>query len=517
MTISTENLRFILGLKLRRLRQERGASLREVSERSGLSVSYLSEIEKGKKYPKPDKILQLAHAFDVSYDDLVSLSVTDELGPLKEVFSSTFIQEFPFDVFGLEPQDVFALVSDQPTRAGALIRTFLEIGRTYDMQVEHFLFAALRSYQQLHGNYFADLETRAATFRAQRGWTDGAPITHDTLRDLLTDHYGYDIDLTTLPQHPDLNDLRSVYVEETSANAPTLFVNGDLMPVQQAFVFAREIGYCELDVEERARTSSWLEVESYEQVFNNFRASYFAGAVLIDRESLVDDLEDLFDRPTWQPERLRACMDRYHATPEMFYYRLTELIPHHFGLDDFFFLRFHHEVGSSDFELTKVLNMSQVPVPHGIGLREHYCHRWPAIKLLKTLSQQQKDGATTNPADTQPRILAQRSTYIDDDAEFFVLSTARPLALQSETNSCVSIGFLMNDAFRDQVQFWDDASIPQVDVNLTCERCPLPPERCSDRVAPATIHNAEAAQQRKEAALADLTRSVHSGRAANDA
>ena len=65
MSINADNLRFILGLKLRTLRQERGHSLKTVAEKSGLSVSYLSEIEKGKKYPKPDKLIDLADALDV--------------------------------------------------------------------------------------------------------------------------------------------------------------------------------------------------------------------------------------------------------------------------------------------------------------------------------------------------------------------------------------------------------------------------------------------------------------------
>jgi hypothetical protein len=507
MPPTTDNLRFILGLKLRRLRREQGASLREVADASGLSVSYLSEIEKGKKYPKPDKLIRLASAFGVSYDDLVSLDVTDELGPLKEVFSSTFIQEFPFSVFGLEPQDLFGLVSDQPSRAAALIRTFLEIGRTYDMQVEHFLFAALRSFQQLHGNYFADLEDRARAFRRANGWTGGAPPSRDALRDLLIYAYNYTLDFTSLPGHPDLGDLRSVYVNGLS---PTLAVNGDLMDIQQAFLFAREIGYCELDVDERARTSSWLEVESYDQVLNNFRASYFAGAVIMERNALLDDLRAFFGQPHWDPAPLRAMMTRIQATPEMLFYRLTELVPHAFGLDDFFFLRFHHTVGSEDVELTKILNMSQVAVPHGIGLQEHYCRRWPAIRLLRDMAQRQTGSAPPTNGTAGADIHAQRSVYLKDDVEFFVLSCARPLALQPRTNSCVSIGFLLNETFRDTVRFWADDSLPRVHVGLTCERCPLPPETCRERVAPPSADEARKAQDRKKTALAELTRSLRS-------
>ena len=479
--------------------------MKDIAEHSGLSISYLSEIEKGKKYPKPDKIIDLAGALDVSYDDLVSMTVTDELDPIKEVFSSTFIQEFPFDVFGLEPQDVFALVSDRPSKAGALIRTFLEIGRTYDMQVEHFLFAALRSYQQLHGNYFEELEEMAQEYRAARKWGTGTSIPHEALYRVLVDEYGYEIDIETLPEHPELSGFRSVFV---NAEQPTLLLNGDLMDIQRAFIYAREIGYCLMDVEERARTSSWLKVESYEQVLNNFRASYFAGALLIDRDPLVEDLRHIFQRPEWSGDALLDCMKRYDATPEMFYYRLTEIVPHFFGLDEIFFMRFHHETGSSDFQLTKLLNMSSVPVPHGIGLREHYCRRWPAMHLLKRLSDEQRNGETGMTPGTPPQIRAQRSYYLDEDAEFLVLSTARPLALQPNTNSCVSLGFLVNDTFRKNVRFWNDPAIQRLDVNLTCERCALSEAACSDRVAPPHLYEQQVSQSRREVALKQLTESI---------
>ena len=64
MALNPEILRFILGIKLRRARQEKGFGLKELARRTGVSVSYLSEIEKGKKHPKPDKLLQLAAALD---------------------------------------------------------------------------------------------------------------------------------------------------------------------------------------------------------------------------------------------------------------------------------------------------------------------------------------------------------------------------------------------------------------------------------------------------------------------
>ncbi|NBC16783.1 MAG: XRE family transcriptional regulator, partial [Bacteroidetes bacterium] len=197
---------------------------------------------------------------------------------------------------------------------------------------------------------------------------------------------------------------------------------------------------------------------------------------------------------------LLDALSRYGATPEMLFYRLTELIPERFGLREIYFQRFHNEADTDRFKLTKVLNMSRVPVPHGLSLGEHYCRRWPAPRLLRRLAAEQ----TAHDAAQQPLVRAQRSRFLDDEAEFFVLTLARPLALTPGTNSSVSLGFLMDEAFKERVCFWDDPAIPRVEVNLTCERCPLAPSACHDRVAPPVIYQKQQEQSRKEEALATL-------------
>ena len=82
MAFHADNVNFILGLKLKTFRHEKGFSLKDLAEETGLSVSYLSEIEKGKKYPKPEKILHLATALGVQFDELVSMKVDEALDPL---------------------------------------------------------------------------------------------------------------------------------------------------------------------------------------------------------------------------------------------------------------------------------------------------------------------------------------------------------------------------------------------------------------------------------------------------
>ncbi|MFQ5709055.1 MAG: helix-turn-helix domain-containing protein, partial [bacterium] len=111
MIMNAENLRFILGLKLKQYRAKKGYSLKELAEKTRLSISFLSEIEKGKKYPKPEKLMLLAHALDTSFDDLVSLKVDEELDPLTSILDSPFVKEFPFEIFGMAPRDLLNLVT----------------------------------------------------------------------------------------------------------------------------------------------------------------------------------------------------------------------------------------------------------------------------------------------------------------------------------------------------------------------------------------------------------------------
>jgi transcriptional regulator with XRE-family HTH domain len=496
MATTAENLRFILGLKLRSRRQEAGLSLKQLAGRSGLSISYLSEIETGRKYPKPDKLLLLADALDLAFDDLVSLRVSEDLLPLKEAFSSSLLQEFPFELFGIEPEGLFALLADDPGKVGALIRAFVEVGRAYDVQVEQFLLAGLRSYQQLHSNYFDDLEREAAAFRHALGWRESGPLTPSLLAKTLRQRWGYEVEQKTLAEHACLGDLRSVFVD---GPRPRLLLNARLLPRQKAFVLAREIGYRQLGLAARAVTSSWLEADSFEQLLNNFRASYFAGALLIEADSLSRDLERVFAAPRWRARALRGLLRRHGATPEMLFYRLTELVPQRFGLREIFFLRLTRQPGSDSVRLTKVFNMSRVPVPHGISLGEHYCRRWPAFDLLADLA-----GGADGEDPERPLVGVQRSTFLDQQAEFFVFSMARPLVLSPGYHSCVSLGFLLDDDFRARVRFWDDAEIPRVAVNLTCERCHLAAAECAERVAAPVLSRRRGEQQRKRLALAEL-------------
>ncbi|MFO7151884.1 MAG: helix-turn-helix domain-containing protein [Bacillota bacterium] len=60
----------ICGKIIREFREKRSMSLKELAEKAGLSVSYLCEIERGKKLPSIEVIEKLAAALNISKDAL---------------------------------------------------------------------------------------------------------------------------------------------------------------------------------------------------------------------------------------------------------------------------------------------------------------------------------------------------------------------------------------------------------------------------------------------------------------
>lgn len=62
---------------MRRARREQGRTLAEVSEIAGVSVPYLSEIERGRKEPSSEMLAAVCRALGLDLLDLVSRSYID--------------------------------------------------------------------------------------------------------------------------------------------------------------------------------------------------------------------------------------------------------------------------------------------------------------------------------------------------------------------------------------------------------------------------------------------------------
>jgi hypothetical protein len=492
--IREENIRLIFGLKVRQARAEKELSQGDLAKVTGISPAYLNEIEKGKKYPRTDKIAVLAESLGVSYDWLTSLQLTPQLAPLAELFQTDLLHVLPLDMFGLDTESVLDFIVKAPVKVSALINTLVEMARLYDMKAESFYMAVLRSYQEIHGNYFPEIEQDVEEFRQAFGLGDALP-TVEQLTYLLQEKFGYTIDENTLPTHTELQSLRSVM---RAGKTPTLLLNPHTSPAQKRFTLGRELAYAyKKDWTPRPYTFSWIKVHSFEEVLHNFKASYFSSALLIPQERFRQDLSNFFEQKTWNPAYFLDLLERYQATPEMLMHRLTNIVPRFFNIPHLFFLRFYKEKGKDEFILNKELHLAGLYNPHGIMTNEHHCRRWVSLNILKELENTHVAGKLCK---------AQRSQYLDSENEYLCISLASPASPTPNTQVSLTIGFLMNNVFKEKVKFWQDLAVPVRKVGVACERCAL--QNCPERVAPAegleSKRKAEAMQKAFEGLLNHL-------------
>jgi transcriptional regulator with XRE-family HTH domain len=68
-----DELQATIGAVIRRERRTRGMTLKGLAERAIVSVVYLGEIERGKKYPSPIVLERLASALDLTTPDLLEM------------------------------------------------------------------------------------------------------------------------------------------------------------------------------------------------------------------------------------------------------------------------------------------------------------------------------------------------------------------------------------------------------------------------------------------------------------
>lgn len=484
MNIKEQNRKIIFGLKVKQLRTANGLSFKELSEASSLSVSYLNEIEKGKKFPKQDKIVSLAKTLGVSPEELVSDQLSGSLSAVGELLQSNFLSELPLDLFGIELGKVIEIIANSPTRVGAFISTLVELSRNYALQDENFYFGALRAYQEMHYNYFEEIEYQVDQCIEQFNIPTDGNFTSNFFKTILIKEYKYQIDDGGLSAHPELNKLRSVYIP----NRKKLLLQEGLNDRQKTFLFGQELAFNFMEIKERSYTSPIQSKNNFEVVLNNFKSNYFSIALIVNRDRLIEDIRNFSSNSTWKEIAFLKIGRNYNAAPELIFHRLTNIIPKFFNLKQLFFLRMN-ENDDGHYFLSRVLHLNRQHHPHRSGLNEHYCRRWVSIDILKKLSE----------SDHEYLVAIQRSKYKGSEDEYICMSLAGPAHNNPENNVSVTVGYLVNDALREKLNFTDDPSVPSKIVNTTCERCDI--MDCKVRAADARIVNDKLEKQTMQLAL----------------
>ena len=473
MLSESEVIKLLFGFKLKYLRQEQGLGLEELAARTGLSKSYIHDIEKGKKYPKVDKINTLATGLGVEYDFLVSRRASKKMQPVVDLLTSDLLKEFPLEQFGIQTPKLLELMATTPDRANAFISTITGITRHYQLEREHLYFTALRSFQDLHDNYFPELEEIAAAIRRELHLPTGKEMDVAMMTKALQEHFQIRVDYEGLAKVTAWGECRSYY----SKAMRVLYIREDLSPAQQRFLLGRELAFQHQQWTQRPYETRILEVPDFETLLNNFQASYVASALLMDETAMVEDIRTWMEARSWRPHQLKQFLVDYEVTPEMLLQRLTNLLPHHFGLGDLFFIRLQGDRDLKHYRMTKELHLSQQHSPYANALNEHYCRRWVSVNIIKQARQRLSDSE-------EPAILidAQISRYWATTNEYLCISMARSEAGSNQNLSSVTLGLMINDHSRELIGFLGDTSVPTRIVNTTCERCSVPD--CEARVVP---------------------------------
>ena len=466
MNAESDYIKTVFGLKLKQQRQKNSWSLQDLSVKTGLSKSYLNEIENGKKYPKHDKIILLSEAMQCTFDDLVSTKLDKNLTPFSEILQSDFFKEIPLELFGINKNNLISIISDAPKKVTAFINALIEISQNYNLGKERFYFAVLRSFQELYDNYFPEIEEKAVIFAGENSITIGKSLQSDILEKILTEKLGYQIQSENFEQYGTLGNLRSLYIPEKKL----LLLNNKLEPDQKTFIFAKEIGFNVLDLKNRPNTYSWLDFGSFEEILNNYYASYFAGALLISKTEIIDKTSDFFLQNEWQPNGFEELIENFTHSPETFYYRLTNILSSELGIKDLFYLCLVKKKNTDKIQILKELHLNHQQAPHANATNEHYCRRWIAVKNLQHLKENE---ILTD---------AQISHYKDLGFSYLVISTSQKNPFSDGSNRSYCLGILLNTQTIKKINFIKSPTLKTVDVGVTCESCSI--SNCEVRQAP---------------------------------
>ncbi|MHB8854687.1 MAG: helix-turn-helix domain-containing protein [Ignavibacteriaceae bacterium] len=468
-------IKLIFGLKLKQMRQDKNMLLSDLASRSSLSVSYLNEIESGKKYPKADKIALLADALGVSYDKMVSLKLMRNLIPIEDFLESNILEQLPLDHYGIDINKLILLMANSSPQLSALIAAFIEMAKTSEQSQNNFSRTALRTFKEFNDNYFDEIEVAVKKFMKENKITESPRIEFSHLKAILELKYKYEIDESSLNHYPDLEELRAVVLKQKKNK---LLLNKRLSEAQGAFVAGKELAYVYLGIKDRSFIYSSMRLNTFDHLLNYFKASYFSTSLMINSNLLVSDLEAFFQRNKWGENKFLALINKYNATTEMFFQRITNLSTKYFGLNKLFFLRFNYDASSKEYKLSNELRLNTRRNPGGYQANEHYCRRWVSFETLTKMEMILKKDKKFN-GRTAGII---HSKFHDSNDEYLCISVAQKGNLQKNILSSLTVGFQLDENLKQKIKFWNDPKIPVRIVNDTCEKCML--TDCKERVAP---------------------------------
>ena len=460
----------IFGLKIKQIRDKKKLSLSSLAALTGLSKSYLNEIEKGKKYPKLDKIMLLSKHLDVPFEELVSLKLDKKYAPIGHLIQSQVLGKLPFHIFGMKEGSIIDLLVNEPLKGSAFVEMVRKKANSLQFNLHDFLMDILRLWAEQQHNFFADIEQEVVEF--SRLHHINLMVYHFSadFSSLLTQEYKYKIQDDGLAHHDALKNIHSLIVLPSK----TILLQEQLSEHQRHFIFAQELGYAHLEINDRPRTTPTLLLDDYTCLSNAFRASYFGSALILPFEKLVNAFRQLFLQETFNALLFDEIMGSFNASPKVFYRRLLHVLPHAFSFKEAFYLHIDGEGVDQPYHLEEALYTNDKFISSTLVPNAHLCQRWVAIKVLQNSSKRM----------VKHEFDIQISEHPSAGKSYLVFSSATMHESKDKVYSSFSVGFLITEQLGQKIHFIADPKIRRQVVGVTCEQCPI--NDCKERRAPAT-------------------------------
>ena len=484
MRLRPQNERLLFGLKLRQLRLDRSLSFQQLARLTGMSVSYLNEIERGKKSPRPDKLEELARALEVLPGELTDVTLEAAMTPVVELLRSDFLNELPLERFGIDLAKIIEIIASAPARVGAFISALLELSRNYALLDENFYLAALRSWLEMHENYLEDSEVAADALRAERGWARDFNPDAAALGALLVERFDYRLAPGGTDEHVAFAHLERVFLPADRS----LLLAGSLGERELRYHYATELGYQLLELSARSLTAPMTQVKGFDMALAHARANAFAAALLLPAEQVDAEIKDFFGESEPALDVFEQLLRTYRVTPALLLDRLTAMLPRFREIRSLFFIQLVEETPGA-LHLVRELHLGERHRPHATGLLEHYCRRWIGSQLLL----RGRDTVQTG---------VQVEAFYGSPEAYLVLALAD--TQHDGRRQASFIGMPLTPELEARVPVLLRADLKRRVVNNTCERCPI--VDCAERAAPPVMAEARLRRKAVSDAIEELQR-----------
>ena len=284
-----------IGVRLRRLREERGLTQRALARALDISPSYVNQLESNQRPVTAAVLLKLADALDIDLTQF-STDATDRLAAqLRDVLTDASLSEH------ISQAEIHELASSMPTVGHALVdlhrryRHSLEITEAISARIDAgspaAALAAQTAYEEVrdlfysHRNYFAALDTAAEDIAADAGLAPGAPF--GALARRLQDLHATGV--TDLPEHE-----AGRFKRRYDARRRELAVSPLLDDGQRAFQLATHLASIELAEHiEAVVGAADLSGEETGELARTGLANYAAGAMILPYRAFRDTAENV--------------------------------------------------------------------------------------------------------------------------------------------------------------------------------------------------------------------------------